>query len=104
MATVTTSGSQIEVKNIAVSTALRAISFDHAVNHFRLRTRAGTAFRIYTVNDDGDNVEYYGVPAPAATATNAEFQANVTGQEKETTVCWVRTESGTDTLECFGIF
>jgi hypothetical protein len=104
MTTVTTRGSQIEVKNIAISAALKAISFDHAVNHYRFRTRNGTAFRIYTINDDGDNVEYYGVPAPAATATPAEFRADVTGQEKETTVCWVRTESGTDTLECFGIF
>lgn len=104
MATVISGGGQIEIKNISISATLRAISFDHAVNYFRLKARAGTAFRIYAINDDGDNVEYYSVPAPVDTSPNGEFEAWVHGQEKQTTVCWVRTEAGTDTLEAFGIF
>lgn len=104
MATITVKGTQIEVKNINISTELAAISFDHAVSRCRFRTRNGTAFRVYTINDDADNVEYYGVPAPAAATPGNEITINIQKGEKDRTVCWIRTEAGTDVLECLGEF
>lgn len=98
MATISTGGAQLEVKNLNISTALSAVSFDHAVNSFILKTRSAGEFRVYTIHDDGDNVEYWTV------RSGGSISIDCTGQEKQTTVCWVRTTSGTDILEALGVF
>lgn len=83
-----------DIQNIALTTALTALTFTKGINSFMLQTRSNTAFRLYKTNDAAGN--YWLVKAGQI------FSADLQVEPGDTTL-YVRTDTGSDTLEVFGL-
>jgi|GEM_PF-3778711 hypothetical protein len=98
MATITTSGAEVLVKNISnVTTNLIRMTVDYAVNSIIIKARTSTTVLRYYALDEQN--EYFTIPA------NQSLTLNITGFESSgREIGWIRTESGTDVVEIIGIY
>jgi hypothetical protein len=98
MATITTSGSEVLVKNIAsVSTTPIRMTLDRAVNSFTIKART-TATIILKYFATDEQTEYYTIPV------NSSLTINRTGREPAQDIGWIATTTGTDVVEIIGVY
>ena len=94
MATTTNAGQDYQVRNIAVnSTSDTAIDFDREVNSVLLQCR--TSIDLY-VRRNANDADYFTVFAGSVLTLDVARGDN--------DVCWVRSASGTPTVEAIGTF
>lgn len=102
MSTVTTSGVEMIVKNITLSTTKQGISFAQPVNKVILQARTAVDILIYehTGNDSGGapSTDYYTLKSGGV------LTLDITTGQANKPVFWINVASGTPVVEVIGIY